>query len=114
MRIIFSVLLLSFVVLLGVVVTSSSPPLLVRNETGMEIASLQVKVGGAHQTLLGLSPGERRSLPLHLREDGILAVEVIFRDGRRCSAEGGYFTPAMVQSKILTVVSPDSLQIQTR
>ena len=114
MRIIFSVLLISFVVLLGVVVTNGSPPLLVHNETGMEIASLQVRVGDAYQTLSGISPGEQRCLPLRLREDGILAVEVTFRDGSRCEAEGGYFTPAMAQSKILTVVSPDSLQIQTR
>ncbi len=114
MRIIFSVLLLSFVVLLTVAITSGAPPLLVSNQTSLKIESLRVQVGGARQTLPGLSPGEHRSLPLRLKQDGLLAVEVVFEDGSRRAVQGGYFTPAMAQSKVLTIVSADSLCIQTR
>ncbi len=114
MRIIFSVLLLSFVVLLGVVLTSSAPPLLVSNQTPLEVKALRVEVGGDRQTLPGLSPGEHRRIPLRLKEDGILAVEVVFQDGSRRQVDGGYFTPAMDQSKVLTIVSADSLTLLTR
>lgn len=114
MRIISSSLFLSFVILAIVAISSTSPPLEAHNETGAPIRALEVEVGGVRQTLPGLGPGEDLRLPLSLREDGPLSVEVVFEDGRRARVNGGYYTPAMVEANVLTIVTPDSLRLETR
>jgi hypothetical protein len=73
-----------------------------------------VEVAGVRQVLPGLAPGEELRLPLSLREDGPLSVEVIFADGRRTRVNGGYYTPAMLEANILTIVSADSVSLETR
>lgn len=114
MRIISSTLFLSFVVLVIVAVSTSSPPLVAHNQSPDAIRALEVRVAGACQTLPGLQPGEDLRLPLQLREDGPLTVDVIFEDGRRARVDGGYYTPAMVEANVLTIVTTDSLHLETR
>ena len=114
MRIISSALFLSFVILVMVAVSSTSSPLVALNLTGDSIRALEVEVAGARQTLPGLDPGEGLRLPLNLGEDGPLNVEVVFEDGHRTRISGGYYTPAMIEANVLTIVSADSLVLETR
>jgi len=114
MRIISSSLFLSFVILVMVAVSSTSPPLVARNLSSASIRSLEVEVAGDRQTLPGLEPGEDLRLPLILHEDGPLHVEVLFEDGHRARIQGGYYTPAMIEANVLTIVSADSLVLETR
>ena len=114
MRIISSTLFLSFLILVVVAASSTSPPLEARNDSASVIRALEVEVGGARQTLPGLGPGEELRLPLSLGEDGPLNIEVVFEDGRRSHVHGGYYTPAMVEANVLTIVTVDSLRLETK
>ena len=114
MRVVIAILLLSFVALLLVATTSSPPSLEVHNRSGIAVKGLQAEVMGSRQELPGLGSGEDLKIPLKLRQDGPLNLAVTFKDGRRSRAEAGYFTPAMAAVKVLTIVSADSLAVETR
>jgi hypothetical protein len=113
MRIISSTLFLSFLILVVVAASSTSPPLVAHNHSGSTVRSLEVEVSGARQTLPGLRPGEELRLPLSLGQEGPLSIEVVFEDGRRTLVRGGYYTPAMVEANVLTIVTLDSLCLET-
>ncbi|HKI85095.1 MAG TPA: hypothetical protein VKA63_12255 [Candidatus Krumholzibacteria bacterium] len=114
MRIIISILLLSFLALLMVAVTSPPPSLEIHNRSGVAIRGLKAEVMGSSQEFPGLKAGEDLRVPLKLKQDGQLELAVTFGDGRRSRAEAGYFTPAMAAVKVLTIVSTDSLAVETR
>lgn len=114
MRIVIAILLLSFLALLLVATTSSPPSLEVHNRSGVAVRGLQAEVMGSRQELPGLKAGENLKFPLKIRQDGQLNLAVTFGDGRRSSAEAGYFTPAMAAVKVLTIISADSLAVETR
>lgn len=114
MRIIIGILLLSFAALLMVAVTSPPPSLEIHNRSGVAVKGLQAEVMGSYQDFPGMRAGEDLRVPLKLKQDGQLMLAVTFGNGRLSRAEAGYFTPAMAAVKVLTIVSTDSLAVETR
>ena len=112
MRVLSTVALFAFVLLLRSIVSPRQPPVEVRNETNSPVEAVRIEVAGHGVELPGLLPGESFSLPMELRQDGPLRVSVRFADGKEIHTEGGYFTPGLVGGNALTIVGPDSLRLE--